>query len=177
MYVSGDQKYSFFGKFCVRTEWMILCVKLIGINQNDCSKFTKIFGKSSSTGLKFHWKADSIADVFLEVFLNLQNSHVKKKKKMKKEKTVGDLHVAVFFLITNLFSIFRCNLLKQPSSCFATLLKSHFGMGVSACKITAYFQNTFLYEHRAAPELVIASDNAYAVIFAWIYKFVLQHFK
>ena len=50
-------------------------------------------------------------------------------------------------------------------------------MGVSACKITAYFQNTFLYEHRAAPELVIASDNAYAVIFAWIYKFVLQHFK
>ena len=31
-------------------------------------------------------------------------------------------------------------------SCFATLLKSHFDMGVS-CKFAAYFQNTFSWEY------------------------------
>ena len=31
--------------------------------------------------------------------------------------------------------------------CFATLLKSHFGMGVLLCKFPAYFQNTFSEEH------------------------------
>ena len=36
-----------------------------------------------------------------------------------------------------------------PLFCFATLLKSHLGMGIcwASCKFAAYFQNTLYYEH------------------------------
>ena len=35
---------------------------------------------------------------------------------------------------------------ENPYFDIATLLKSHFGKGVS-CKFAIYFQNTFYYEH------------------------------